>query len=150
MEEIANIEKSGAIEGWGTISSLISKSAELAENMERDDIFNMLDAAFNEMEKETDPKELFLNAYQFAFRFYFRMKKLDPNMPLNRVTLEHRIEPRIGAVDCYVITNYDYKMFTWARKRGFSEQIDNLTIIIPLSELTPAEKNRFDKKMQDQ
>ncbi len=150
MEEIKEIEQSDASNGWGTIASLLSRSAEVAEKMERDDIFNMLSEAFDEMEKETDPKELFLNAYQFAFRCAFRMKNLDPKMPINRVELEHRIEPRFGAQDCYVIYNYDYKMFTWARKRNFTDRIDNLTIVIPAEELTPAEKNRFDKKIQNQ
>ncbi len=150
MEEIKEIEQSDASNGWGTIASLLSRSADMAEQMERDDIFNMLSEAFDEMEKETDPKELFLNAYQFAFRCAFRMKKLDPKMPINRVELERRIEPRFGAQDCYVIYNYDYKMFTWARKRNFTDRIDNLTIVIPAEELTPAEKNRFDKKIQNQ
>lgn len=150
MEEIREVERGDASDGWGTIANLLARSAEVAEKMERDDIFNMLSEAFDEMEKETDPKELFLNAYQFAFRCAFRMKSLDPKMPINRVELERRIEPRFGAQDCYVIYNYDYKMFTWARKRKFTDRIDNLTIVIPAENLTPAEKNRFDKKIQNQ
>lgn len=135
--------------GWGTIASLLSDAAEIALEKDRDDIFNMISDSFDEIEKIKEPEELLMTAFQFAFRIYYRMKRFSGDMPLNRVVKTTLIEPRIGAIDAYMLSNYDFKMFTWARRRGFGSRIDNLTISFPASELTPAERARFDKKIQN-
>lgn len=143
MEEFKQIEQSDALLGWGTTSSLLSKAADLAETMGRDDIVNMLSEAFDLMEKINDPAKVFFDAYQFAFRMYFRMKTLSEKMPINRVTLEHR-----GNDDVFVVTNYDYKMFLWAKSKGYGNTLTNLEFTVSPESLTPAEARRFERKLE--
>lgn len=142
-------EQEDSLKGWGTVASLLSDAADLALQKDRDDIFNMISESFDEFEKIDDPAELFMTAFQFAFRVYHRMRIIDKDMPLNRVVLQERIEPKVGGIDVYLISNYDYKTFIWARKRGFGDRIDNNNIVVPAEQLTPAERARFDKKIEN-
>ena len=142
MEELKNIEKADLLAGWGTASTLLAKASDLAEQMGRDDIFNMLSDSFDLMETAKGD-EIFFNVFQFCYRVYYRMKVLDKDMPINRVTLEHR-----GTDDVYVVSNYDYKMFLWAKSKGFGDTINNLQFTVLPSSLTPAELSRFQKQAQ--
>ena len=142
MEELKNIEKADLLAGWGTASTLLAKASDLAEQMGRDDIFNMLSDSFDLMETAKGD-EIFFNVFQFCYRIYYRMKVLDKDMPINRVTLEHR-----GTDDVYVVSNYDYKMFLWAKSKGFGDTINNLQFTVLPSSLTPAELSRFQKQAQ--
>lgn len=137
MEELKNVEKADLLAGWGTASTLLAKASELAEQMGRDDIFNMLSDSFDLME-HAKGDEIFFNVFQFCYRVYYRMKVLDKDMPLNRVTLERR-----GTDDVYVVSNYDYKMFLWAKNKGYGSTITNNDFVVPPETLTPAEAKRF-------
>ena len=143
MEELEKVKKEDELMGWGTAATLLGKAADLAEEMGRDDIINMLSDAFDLMETIREPSKVFFDVYQFAFRVYFRMKKLAKDMPINRVTLEHR-----GVDDVYVVTNYDFKMFLWAKNKGYASTISNNDFIVPPETLTPAEARRFEKQVQ--
>lgn len=143
MEELKNIEKADLLAGWGTASTLLAKASDLAEQMGRDDIFNMLSDSFDLMENAKGD-EIFFNVFQFCYRIYYRMKSMvDKDMPINRVTLEHR-----GNDDVYVVSNYDYKMFLWAKSKGFGDTINNLQFVVSPSSLTPAELHRFEKQAE--
>ena len=142
MEELKQLEDADILAGWGTASALMNKAAELAEKMERDDIINMLSDSYDIME-QAKGNEIFFNVFQFAWRMYFRMKFLDKNMPINRVTLEKRDHE-----DVYVVSNYDYKMFLWAKSKGFGGTLTNNEFTVLPSSLTPAEARRFEKQAQ--
>lgn len=143
MEELEKIKQVDDLLGWGTVSSLLSKAADTAEEMGRDDIVNMLSEALSQMDTIREPSRIFFDAYQFAFRVYFRMKTLAKDMPINRVTQEHR-----GAEDVYVVTNYDYKMFLWAKSKGYTGTLTNNEFTVSPSSLTPAELRRFEKQAE--
>ena len=143
MEELNKITKEDSLLGWGTASALLAKAGDLAEAMGRDDIINMISDSMDLMEQETDASKIFFNVYQFAWRMYFRMKMLDKNMPLNRVTLENRNHEEV-----YVVTNYDYKMFIWAKSKGYGNTLTNTEFTVSPSTLTPAEARRFEKQAE--
>ena len=73
----------------------------------------------------------------------FIRKMLDKNMPLNRVTLETRDHEEV-----YVVTNYDYKMFLWAKSKGYGKTLTNTEFTVLPSTLTPAEARRFEKQAE--
>lgn len=142
MEELKQVENADILAGWGTASALMNKAAELAEKMERDDIINMLSDSYDIME-QAKGNEIFFNVFQFAWRMYFRMKFLDKNMPINRVTLENRNHEEV-----YVVSNYDYKMFLWAKSKGYGGTLTNNEFVVKPDSLTPAEARRFEKQVQ--
>ena len=143
MEELNNIEKEDNLLGWGTASALLAKAGDLAEAMGRDDIINMLSDSFDLMESEKDASKIFFNVYQYAWRVYFRMKFLNKDMPINRVTLENRNHEEV-----YVVSNYDYKMFLWAKSKGYTKTLTNNEFVVEPESLTPAEKRRFEKQAE--
>ena len=111
--------------------------------MGRDDIINMLSDSFDLMESEKEASKIFFNVYQYAWRVYFRMKSLNKDMPINRVTLENRDHEEV-----YVVSNYDYKMFLWAKSKGYTKTLTNNEFIVEPESLTPAEKRRFEKQAE--
>ena len=143
MEELNKIEKEDNLLGWGTASALLAKAGDLAEAMGRDDIINMLSDSFDLMESEKEASKIFFNVYQYAWRVYFRMKSLNKDMPINRVTLENRDHEEV-----YVVSNYDYKMFLWAKSKGYTKTLTNNEFIVEPESLTPAEKRRFEKQAE--
>lgn len=143
MEELNKIEKEDALLGWGTASALLAKASDLAEAMGRDDIINMLSDSFDLMESEKEASKIFFNVYQYAWRMYFRMKSLAKDMPINRVTLENRNHEEV-----YVVSNYDYKMFLWAKSKGYTKTLTNNEFVVEPESLTPAEKRRFEKQAE--
>lgn len=143
MEELNNIEKEDNLLGWGTASALLAKAGDLAEAMGRDDIINMLSDSFDLMESEKEASKIFFNVYQYAWRVYFRMKSLNKDMPINRVTLENRNHEEV-----YVVSNYDYKMFLWAKSKGYTKTLTNNEFVVEPESLTPAEKRRFEKQAE--
>ena len=143
MEELNKIEKEDTLLGWGTASALLAKASDLAEAMGRDDIINMLSDSFDLMESEKEASKIFFNVYQYAWRVYFRMKFLAKDMPINRVTLENR-----NHEDVYVVSNYDYKMFLWAKSKGYTKTLTNNEFVVEPESLTPAEKRRFEKQAE--
>lgn len=143
MEELNKIEKEDTLLGWGTASALLAKAGDLAEAMGRDDIINMLSDSFDLMESEKDASKIFFNVYQYAWRVYFRMKFLAKDMPINRVTLENRDHEKV-----YVVSNYDYKMFLWAKSKGYGKTLTNNEFVVDPSTLTPAEARRFEKQAE--
>lgn len=49
----------------------------------------------------------------------------------------------------YVITNYDFRMFSWAKKRGLGEDcITPFKLIFPPGFLTPNEVEQFNKRRE--
>ena len=140
MEEIETIEHNDEIVGWGAIATLMGKAAENAEKHGREDVVDMLSNTFDLMERIKKPYELFFDAFQFAWRMYYRTKNIG-DIPINRVTLEKR-----NNEDVYVVTNYDYKMFLWAKSKGFGATISNTEFTATISSLTPAERSRFEKQ----
>lgn len=143
MEELNKIEREDTLLGWGTASALLAKAGDLAEAMGRDDIINMLSDSFDLMESEKEASKIFFNVYQFAWRMYYRMKNLNKDMPLNRVTLETRDHEEV-----YVVTNYDYKMFIWAKSKGYTKTLSNTEFTVSPSTLTPAEARRFARQAE--
>jgi hypothetical protein len=143
MEELNKSEKEDTLLGWGTASALLAKAGDLAEAMGRDDIINMLSDSFDLMESEKDASKIFFNVYQYAWRVYFRMKSLNKDMPINRVTLENRNHEEV-----YVVSNYDYKMFLWAKSKGYTKTLTNNEFVVEPESLTPAEKRRFEKQAE--
>lgn len=138
MEELNRLEHADKLAMWGTITNLLASSADVCDNANRGDMVDMLADSFDLMEKEEDEVRRFFDCYQFAFRMYFRVKKMDMTIPLNKVTKDD---------DTYTVQNYDYKMFLWARRRGLTDQLDNYNIVVEASKLTPAEKLRFEKNL---
>lgn len=126
---------------WGSIANQINKIGDELDKKDHsfDKFSNVIEDAYTIGEKETDAFRLFFDLHQFLFRLTQRIRKMESMIPINSIDYYER-------EDAYVVKNYDYKMFLWARSRQ-SDKIDNFTIIFPRDELTAAEARSFEKKL---
>lgn len=131
---------------WGSISNRIDKIEVEADRLEWGAIINMVADAFQDG-ANLDPLDLFLILYQFTFRLYYRLKVLDSPEPFNQISKTTRLENH-QEIPYYQVKNYDYKMFKWAIKKNYTNYLTNLWFLVPISELTPAEKHKFEKQLK--
>lgn len=132
---------------WGSITNKIDKIEAEADRLEWDAIIDMVaDILATINTKNIDPLELFTNLYQFTFRLYYRLKAYSSPAPFNQVSKTTRREG-LEDIPFYQIKNYDYKMFLWAKQRGYTEYLANDWFLIPESDLSASEKRKFDKEV---
>ena len=139
-------EKEGMSLLWGVVAHLIDKIGDEVDRLNWDDALNMIADAYTEVEQETDTTKLFFTWYQFFFRFYWRIKKMDTKRPFNIISLTTRLVDH-DDVEMYMVTNYDYKMYLWGRDKGCSNSITNDWFLVPKSILTPAEIKHFEERV---
>ena len=130
---------------WGSISNKMDKIGDEADRLEWGAVINMVADAFNDG-SEMEAMELFLTLYQFMFRLYYRLKAMTASEAFNQVSKVNRLENH-DERDYFMIKNYDYKMFKWAIKRKYTEYMTNGWFLIPVDDLSPAEKHNFEKRM---
>lgn len=133
---------------WSFISKLLDKLEDQADRIGWDGLIDEATKVFDMANKETDTAKVFFEPYQYLFRLYYRVKKMDSPAPFNETykvshLINHKDEPFIR------LKNYDYKSFLWARKNGFVDYLSNDIIDIPMSELSQAQIRAFEKHLKN-
>lgn len=125
---------------WGCITNILNKIVDLEEKMGGEgwpELIDMVGAAIDDEEKNSDPAKVFFNLYAFVFHLYYRLRSGQERAPFNRYS-------RMG--DEYWVTNYNYEAFKWAKGLGITDTIDNLVIKIPADKLTDKQKRALDRR----
>lgn len=133
---------------WSYISKLLDKIDEQAERLHWDELLDKAADVFDAANKETDASRVFFEPYQYLFRLYYRVKKMDAPAPFNEV---YNTKRPVNGKDqpFFRIRYYDYSTFLWARKNGFTEYLDNNMIDIPKDKLTEAQRKHFEKQVKN-
>lgn len=134
---------------WGSIASHVNAIEEEADRLEWPVIIDMVADAFCDGEKEKNPMDLFLNLYQYTFRLLYRLKALSKPGDLNKISKTDWLIDH-DKVPVYMVSDYDYKMFKWARSKKLTEYMTNQWFIVPESSLSASEKHKFDKQLEEQ
>lgn len=129
---------------WGSISNKIDKIEVEADRIGYPAIIDMVADTLND--STTGPLDLFLTLYQFTFRLLYRLKSLDRPEPFNQISKATRLENHKD-VQYYQVKNYDYKMFKWAVKKGYTQYLTNNWLLVPETGLSPSEKRKFDQQL---
>lgn len=140
------MEEEGATLLWGTISKLLDKIDDELTRLNWDKAIDMICDAFGEASKETDTTEIFFTWYQFFFRFYHRIKLMDKPEQFNAVSKTTRLINHDN-VPMYMISNYDIKMYKWAKGKGCSENITNNWFLLKEEDLSESEKRKLDARI---
>ena len=142
MEEIEEIHNRSL--EWGCVCNLIDKIGAIEEKIDGhwDELINMVVNTVNEESQEKDPATIFFVVYEFFFRLYYRLRN---NPEKRKFNLIDKIT--IAGKEVYRITNYDYKMFKWAKAGGFSKEISNDYIDLPEDKLTTNQRRAFDRRI---
>ena len=116
---------------------LLEKLEVIAKEQEWPELEDMIiNQAFKDVNESTQADQLF-NQEQFLMRLCLRYEHFK-KAPLNVVSLNDRNER-------FVIRNYDYNTFLWAKK-VVPEYIDNNFIYVPYDRLSKAQYEAFKSK----
>lgn len=124
---------------WDELMTILGDAARIYENIGDSVTSDMLVEASTLM--ETEPDAPTQNAFIFANRVKHRAEKAEAFCDINYVWYAKPIES-------FFVANYDYKMFSWAVKRGFDKNIDNLCIRLPKCELRKEEIKRLEDRIK--
>lgn len=133
MEEIKELHQLN-IE-WGCITNLLDRIISLEDKIEGGwpELVDMVADAMTEEEQKKDPVSAFFNLYGFMFRLYYRVKENPTKQPFNRYSYDEKNR-------WFMITNYDYKVYSWALEHGFGEGISGSYMTIPEEKLDDTQK----------
>lgn len=124
---------------WDELMGKLGEAAKRYEDRGDSYMSDMLVEAVPLMEAEPDAPTR--NAFIFANRINYRSLVENSFCEINKVWYTE-------SVDSFFIANYDYKMFSWAIKRGFGEYIDNLCIRLPKTGLSEKEIKRLEDRIK--
>lgn len=137
---------------WGAVLNITTRLADIESRIGPwDDLTNLV-ASLLDSSKTSTPEALATQTYPFLLRLYFRLKSFTAPAPFNRVSAAIRDVPMpdhpqySDSQDGFLISNYDYNTYIWAKKLGFADFIDNNSLWVPKTALTPAQIKRLEKE----
>lgn len=136
---------------WGCVTKLAERIIQEEERIGGwAELINMISDILIVAEETTDASTMFFDVYQYLFRLNFRVKAFGSPQEFNQVWSTTRVvSQKEGKKEFYMISNYDYRTFIWAKKKGFTDFIDNNSIFVPVSGLTASEKKGLSKKIKN-
>lgn len=129
---------------WGCICNLIDKIGSIEEGIEGhwDELLDMIADIIDQGGQEKDPAKIFFDIYQFCFHLYYRLRNNPTKRKFNQFS-----KTDIAGKEVYRITNYDYKIFTWAKSGGFINGVSNDYIDLPADKLTTNQRRALDRRI---
>lgn len=144
MEEINAVHELSL--EWGCVTNLIDRIANIEEQMEDhwDELLDMIADIIDEEGQEKDPARIFFDVYGFFFRLYHRLRVEPTKREFNKITSYES-----NGKTFFRVTNYDYKMFKWAKEAGFADAISNDCIDFLGDRLTTNQRRAFERRIGD-
>ena len=87
---------------------------------------------------------IFFDVYGFFFRLYHRLRVEPTKRDFNKITSYES-----NGKTFFRVTNYDYKMFKWAKEAGFADTISNDCIDFLGDRLTTNQRRAFERRIGD-
>lgn len=140
---------------WGAVLNIATRLADIEANIGPwDDLTNLV-ASLLDSSRTSTPEALATQVYPFLLRLYFRIKSFDTPRPFNRVSTSDRSVPdpnRPQYSDIqpgFLVSNYDFATYRWAIALHQEDFIDNNSLWVPRSALTPAQIKRLERKANE-
>ena len=140
---------------WGAVLNLATRIADIEDKIGPwDDLTNMV-ASLLDSHKTSAPETLATRVYPFLFRLYFRLKGFSAPVPFNQVSRFSQLVPDeehsqySDKQDGFLISNYSYSTYEWALPLEVDRFIENNSLWVPCSKLTPAQIKRLDKQANE-
>lgn len=132
---------------WSSIADIVSKICEIADKLGWEELADMVISAYDDMAEEKDQSAILFTWYYYFMRLYYRVRRMTEPRAFNIVYNDSRLEDH-SYIEMYRVVNYDFKMFQWARKKGFTQYMNNDWFLVPKDSLTDKEKENFEKKVE--
>ena len=152
MEEIKEIHEASL--EWGAICNIVDRISDVEEKIGPwDDLINMVANIFDTESQSKDNKHLAMDVFPFFWHLYYRIRAYDKPVPFNQVSAMKQSTSAEGKQyredkDGYMIQNFDYKTYLWAKKLGFGDYICPGWLWVAKEALTPAQVQRFEKLIE--
>lgn len=137
---------------WGAVLNIATRLADIESHIGPwDDLTNLV-ASLLDSSRTSSPEALATQVYPFLLRLYFRIKSFPTPKPFNQVFLSTRLVPDpdhpqySDSQPGFLISNYDFNTYLWAISLNQRDFIDNNSLWIPKSILTPAQIKRLEKE----
>lgn len=130
---------------WDCVGNMVERISDTVDTIEGG-WDEMIDEVVNAMESEdSNPsqKELLINLYQYLCRVWYRLKANPTKRPFNIISEVTEFDKQF-----FRITNYDYKMFKWAKAHKFNNRVCNDSIDIPQDALDNNTKQAFKARIK--
>ena len=131
---------------WGSVTRLMDKISDEEDRLQWPELIDMIVDTYSEESTNKDGMDIFFSLYQFLMRVYYRIKTMDKPEPFNEVSKTTRLENH-EEVPMFMVKNYDYKMFKWAKNKGFTEYMTTDWFLVRVRDLSPSERKGFENKV---
>lgn len=131
---------------WGSVTRLMDKIGDEEDRLHWPELIDVVVDTYSEEGNNKDGMDIFFSLYQFLMRVYYRIKAMDEPEPFNIVSKTTRIENH-EKISMYMVRNYDYKMFKWAKNKGFIQYMTNGWFLVRVQDLSPSERKGFEDKV---
>lgn len=131
---------------WGSVTRLMDKIGDEEDRIQWPELIDMIVDTYSEEGNNKDGMDIFFSLYQFLMRVYYRVRAMDKPKPFNEVSKTTRVENH-EEVPMFMVKNYDYKMFKWAKNKGFIEYMTNGWFLVRVRDLSPSERKGFESKV---
>lgn len=143
MEEINELHTMNL--EWGCITNLLDKISDIEDKIDGGwpELVDMVADAVTMESQNPDPTEIFFTLHSFLWRLYYRIKRNPNKQSFNQYV---KITNETNGGDGYGIKYYDYNIYKWAIKNGFTERIDNNLIEIRKDKLNDKQQRAFERR----
>lgn len=131
---------------WGCVTNLLDRICNIESTIDGhwDELLDMVADMVEQEGNEKDPAKIFFDIYQYCFRLYHRIRNNPVKREFNKVD-----KINIAGKEVYRITNYDYKIFKWAKSEGFIMGVSNDYIDLPTDKLNDKTRRALDRRIGD-
>lgn len=133
-------------EKWKSIMNLIDKLDDEATRLEWEELRKQTADAFTYIDECESNEQILMEPYQFLYRLWLRAKSKDKKLDFDIIREEIRTGKKNTTEKFFVVGNYSWKSFLWARKHNLTEWMSNSEYMIPLSELDENTIKQFHKR----
>lgn len=129
-------------------SIMIQKLEEINKEAERLNWEELNDEAIDVYSDSNskDTKEVFLNNYQYLFRLRERVRNWIEPRKFDEIRDIKMDLPKRPQVEFFMVMNYSYKSFVWAKQNGFIDHLNNNYYLVEKEELEPRMRASFQKR----
>ena len=135
-------------EKWKSIMNLIDKLDDEATRLDWEELREQTADAFTYIDECESNEQILMEPYQFLYRLWLRAKSKDKKIEFDIIREEIRTGKKNTIEKYFVVYNYSWKSFLWARQHNLTEWMSNGEYMIPLSKIDGATAKQFHKRAE--
>lgn len=133
---------------WASLTKLLEKIEAETDRLDWPEMLDHVVDVFSKYGAEKDQSKIFFECYQFLFRIYHRLLRMNEKKPMDIVYRTTKLINHEYQL-YYRVVNYSFKTFMWVREHGYQDYTNNDMVEFPESALNEKQKEYFSSKAQN-